>query len=132
MKPLIAMFVLIVPFTPTIEDRCDVIEVNHLYSEDAKLVFTQNIFVDWDYPSECERVAAWRLWKSPTCRPEFNHATGLWETRWIEEHCIRRVTAPSVREVWSQQGIEGDRELNARESWNKERRRELRRAEVKK
>jgi hypothetical protein len=128
---LLAAVLSIVPVETTIPDRCDIIETNHLYSEDAKLVFTQNIFIDWCDAIEGERIAAWRLWKNPDFRPQFNYATGLYETRWVEaDGVVRVVVAPSVREVWSQQGFEGDRELNARDSWNKERRRELRKAEV--
>jgi hypothetical protein len=58
--------------------------------------------------------------------PEFNHDLGLWEARWVDGDVLRRVLADSVSESWTQ----FDPELEAREHYSKERRRELRKAEV--
>ena len=47
-------------------DRLDLVELNHFYDEQGRLVFDQLIFYDWSPEDARYQVRAWRLVKS--CR----------------------------------------------------------------
>jgi hypothetical protein len=89
------------PMSPVIEDRVDLIEVNHFYDADAKHVFDQIIFYDW-CDSTCRfQVRAWRMVKRSSQFP------GRWgdsfRTSWVEGgETMRKVTAKAMRETWTQ------------------------------
>ena len=51
------------PLEDLARDRVDLIEVNHFYDEQGRLVFDQIIFYDWS-PMQCRyQVRDWRLLK---------------------------------------------------------------------
>lgn len=118
---MLSAFILLVAPPATVDDACDLIEVNRFYDENGKLVFDQVIFWDWK-PIEGEyHVAAWRLLKSEEQKPYRSPVCDCWETVWHDGDVLRRVRAPYVRETWTQ----FDPELANREMLKKEFRRDL-------
>jgi hypothetical protein len=126
MQALALCLLSIVPRSLTVEDRVTAIHSNYFYDGEGRLVFHQLLFERFDSDREETVIEAWRIVKCPTQLPEFNHDLGAWEARWVDGDVLRRVLADSVSESWTQ----FDPELEARESYGKERRRELRKAEV--
>ena len=53
------------PLDGAVTDRVDLIELNHFYDEQGKLVFDQVIFYDWCNEQCRYNVRAWRLLKKP-------------------------------------------------------------------
>lgn len=111
----------LLPSDETVQDRCDAIEINHCYDDEGRLLHTQVIFWDYDEQAPNQRVAAWRLVKNPACRPIRNQNTGEWELLWSDEDGLRRVTARSFRETWTQH----DPEMTSRDEFPKSQRRGL-------
>ena len=133
----------IVPRDDTVRESCDLIELNHFYDENGRLVFDQVIFYDWSQSDARYNVRAWRLVKSPHQLPErrhdgwhvaawhdgfdysgadiWNHKDG-WFVHWQDGDAMRQVCSPSFRETW----LQYDPELVERELLPKEQRRELR------
>jgi hypothetical protein len=127
MLHLALLLLSVLPQDITLRDQCDLIELNNFFDENGHEVFRQVIFLDWNAAASRFDVRAWRLVKheSQIPRPDCcgrSHYTTLWDDNGRE----RVVVAPSFRETWTQVGIEGDPELNARELLPKEQRRELR------
>jgi hypothetical protein len=103
-------------------DSVDLIEVNHFYDEQGRLVFDQIIFYDW-CPIFCRyNVRDWRLLKSTAQIPHRNWQQGYFVTVWHDGEVLREVKSLSLRESWTQY----DPELLEREFLPKEQRRELR------
>jgi hypothetical protein len=105
-----------VPYEPV-----DLIEVNHLYDEQGRLVFDQIIFYDWSPRDSHYMVRAWRLVKSPAQLPKQDFRTGGYTAVWHDGEVLRHVWAQSKRETWTQY----DPDLIEREFLPKERRKEL-------
>lgn len=102
-------------------DRVDLVEVNHFYDEQGRLVFDQIIFYDWSAPRGRYNVRAWRLLKTPAQIP--HRQQGEYVAVWHDGEVLRKIRAASLRESWTQY----DPELVEREFLPKEKRRELRR-----
>lgn len=83
-------------------DRVDLIELNHVYDGCGKAIFTQAIFYSGG------EVAAWRLVKSESHRPERDWRTGEWVMRWTDGERLRIVRSEDFRESFSQYDIEMD------------------------
>jgi hypothetical protein len=128
MNGLALILFCIVPVELTVEDRVSIIEHNRYHDGDGRIVFVQYIFID--YIEGEEQIVTFRLVKENTPPLYFNHGTGLWECRFMDGEFVRRVTADSVRDSWTQEYFAGDPELEARKWFPKEFRRELRKAEV--
>lgn len=107
-----------------VEDRVDLIIVNHFHDEQCRHVFDQVIFADLA-PDGVYDVVAWRLLKSPAQWPQ--RRNGRWEAVWLDDDHTRRVFAKVMREEWTQ----FDPELVARERLPKEQRRGLATGKVK-
>lgn len=103
-------------------DRVDLIEINHFYDEQGRLVFDQIIFYDWSPALSRYNVRAWRLLKNPAQIPHRNWRQRHFVTVWHDGDVLRKVESSSLRESWTQY----DPELVEREFLPKERRRELR------
>src|SRR4030095_15339767 len=103
-------------------EKVDLMEVNHFYDEQGRLVFDQVIFYDWSPEHSRYMVRAWRLGKNPTPLPQRDWREGGYLAVWQDGEVVRRVQAPSMRESWTQY----DPELAEREYLPKERREELR------
>lgn len=118
---MLAALLLIVPLNATPRDRCDAVEVNHVYDGDGEPVFTQLIFWDFDSRESRYHVRAWRLVKCRSCLPERDWQRGGWVCAWQDGDTFREVRAASRQETWTQ----WDRELLERETMPKQWRREL-------
>ena len=82
-------------------DHVDLVEVNHLYDLQGRLVFNQVIFYDW-CPVQCRhQVRAWRLLKTDQQLPRMNWRSGRYETRWRDVNDYRHITAGERRETWT-------------------------------
>lgn len=102
-------------------DSVDLIEVNHYFDDEARHVFDQLIFRDWDARANRFQVRAWRLLKHPSQWPTHNWSIGRWEVIWHDGEVTRRVEAKAYRESWSQ----FDPEMRERDYLPKEKRRRL-------
>jgi len=110
------------PTEDVAREKVDLMEVNHFYDEQGRLVFDQVIFYDWSPEHSRYMVRAWRLVKNPTQLPERDWRDGGYLAVWQDGEIVRRVQAASMRESWTQY----DPELVEREFLPKERRKELR------
>ena len=124
---LLACAISTVPVEPIASESVDLIEVNHFYDENGKLVFDQVIFYRWssagrDYEGrtlpERYNVIAWRLIKKPSQLPKKRWRSGRYECVWYDQELLRRVSAPAIRETW----LQYDPELEERKNFPKERR----------
>lgn len=109
----------------TLAESCDLIELNHFYDEQGRLVFDQVIFHDWGYPlPETYNVRSWRLVKHESQLPYPCYGGGprMYRALWLDGERNRLIYAPSYRETWTQY----DPELTEREKLPREQRRELR------
>jgi hypothetical protein len=120
---LIALLLLsIVPRECELRESCDLVELNHFYDENARLVFDQDIFYDWSPHDGRYQVRAWRLVKCDGQIPVRDWQRGGYVTRWQEFEMPREVRSQSIRETWTQYDVE----LVERDFLAKESRRELR------
>lgn len=94
-------------------ERCDLLEINHLYDGEGREVFTQNIAWDWHPRHGKHHVACWSLCKEQQAR--FDFTTGEWVLRLKE----KEFRAPTWRETWTMV----DPEREDCETWPKEWRR---------
>lgn len=82
-------------------DQVDMVEVNHLYDEQGRLLFDQVIYYDWSPEQRRYNVRAWRLVKTPSQLPT-RHVSGGYISLWHDDRTLRRVIATSRRESWTQ------------------------------
>lgn len=104
-----------------LNDRVDLIEVNHYFDSRGKHIFDQVIFYEWSKPSACFHVTAWRMLKTVEQIPRKDWRSGLYVTMWRDGKEFRRVEANGFRETWTQY----DPELVEREFLSRENRRGL-------
>jgi hypothetical protein len=116
------------PTEDVAREKVDLMEVNHFYDEQGRLVFDQVIFYDWSPDHSRYMVRAWRLVKNPSQLPERDWRDGGYLAVWQDGEILRRVRAQSMRESWTQY----DPELAEREYLPKEKRKELRSVKVEK
>jgi hypothetical protein len=102
-------------------ETVDLIEVNHFYDDQGRLVFDQCIFYDWSSPDGRYMVRAWRLVKNPSQLPQRDWMHGGHTAIWQDGEVLRKVRAGSMRETFTQY----DPELVEREYLPKELRRDL-------
>lgn len=107
-------------------ERVDLVEVNHFYDEQGRLVFDQTIFYDWSESHSRYMVRAWRLVKNHAQLPQRDWQDGGYVAVWHDGELLRHVHAESMRETWTQY----DPELMEREYLPKEQRRELRMVKI--
>lgn len=112
----------ILPDGNTLRERCDLIELNHFYDDQARHVFDQLLFYDWSFDDGRYQLRAWRMVKSQSQLPRFDHEQRQWVCEWLDGDNWRRIEAEAVRETWTQY----DPELTEREFLPKEKRRDLR------
>ena len=134
MSPFLSTFGAIVvslgisPTEDVAREQVDLMEVNHFYDEQGRLVFDQVIFYDWSADHSRYMVRAWRLVKNPAQLPQRDWKAGGYLSVWHDGEVLRRVHGESMRETWTQY----DPELVEREYLPKERRKELRTIKVEK
>jgi len=92
-----------------VADRVDVIELNHFYDNNGRLVFDQVIFWDWAPPLPeqdgpgCFVVVAWQLsGEKRPLRPSHNWQLGKYVLIYHDGTVLRRITSTSFRETWTQ------------------------------
>ena len=107
-------------------EEVDLMEVNHFYDEQGRLVFDQVIFYDWSPEHSRYMVRAWRLVKNPAQLPQRDWKDGGYAAVWQDGEVLRHVHGDSVRETWTQY----DPELIEREYLPKEQRKELRTVKI--
>lgn len=107
--------------TDAVEDQVDLMEVNHFYDDHGKHRFDQIIFYEWSGTKSRYRVKAWRMLNSASQLPRRDYQHEVYSTVWRDGELLRKVTAPVIRETWTQY----DPEVADREHWPKERRTEL-------
>ena len=105
----------ILPQRAVVEERVDLIEVNHLYDDNAKAVLDQVIFYDWcdrvwipgieatdlhpgkpGYLSGHYQIVFWRLVKSDNILPRREWPSGEYHCLWLDGDVMRRVTSVTV------------------------------------
>ncbi|MDX1948798.1 MAG: hypothetical protein SFU86_25645 [Pirellulaceae bacterium] len=132
MSPTLSTFCAIVvslginPTEDVAREQVDLMEVNHFYDEQGRLVFDQVIFYDWSAEHSRYMVRAWRLVKNPAQLPQRDWKIGGYMAVWHDGEVLRQVHGQSMRETWTQY----DPELVEREYLPKERRKELRTIKV--
>lgn len=100
---LVLLLLSILPSNRVVTDTYDMVEVNHLYDDQARLVFSQVIW--WDFfPGENDfHVQDWRFIKNPTILPR---AKGCRYESFFYDYKTpkvwRRVWASQHKETWTQ------------------------------
>lgn len=112
----------VVPQDSVTRETVDLVELNHFYDENGRLVFDQVIFYDWSPKDARYNVRAWRLVKDTSQVPQRDWRDGCYSALWHDGEQLRKVQSQSIRETWTQY----DPELMEREYLPKERRKELR------
>lgn len=105
-------------------DQVDLVEVNHFYDDQGRLVFDQVIYYDWSERHSRFQVRDWRLLKSPAQVPLRDWRGGGYVSEWEDfkqRNGLRRIKTKSIRETWTQY----DPELVEREFLPQEKRVEL-------
>lgn len=101
-----------------VSEEVDIVEINHLYDENAQHVLDQVIYYEWDSTKDRFQVREWRLLKSAVQIPT-RDVRGEKSSLWHDGTVLRRVTTNQVRETWTQY----DPELYEREFLPKDSRR---------
>lgn len=99
---LLSLAMALVPSSDIAVDSIDIIEINHFYDEQGRLVFDQVIFWRWDEIYGGHRVVAWRLLKKPSQIPRYCYSLGRWRAVWLDGETMRDVRAYGMRETWTQ------------------------------
>jgi len=118
---ILAMLVGLTPYDQVATDRADIIELNHFFDENGKLVFHQVIFWRWWDEKGEFHVVAWRFVKSPGIEPVRDWPRRGYVSIWIDGNVLRRVRSRSSRETWTQY----DPEVHDRQFLSQNRRRGL-------
>jgi hypothetical protein len=110
-----------------LEEHSDLIEINHFFDEQGRLVFSQIIFYEWCGADGRFQVRDWRLLKEQAQIPLRDWRNNRFVAEWRdakEKDVLRRTTASALRETWTQY----DPELKEREILPQEQRNRLRNA----
>lgn len=111
------------PSNDVLADQVDLVEINHFYDEQGRLVLDQIIFYDWSAAQARYQVRAWRLLKTPAQIPRRDWNGKQFVAIWHDGDTLRKVRANQLRESWTQY----DPELVEQQYLAKEKRVELRR-----
>jgi len=117
--PFLLIAASILPHDTVLREHSAETELNVLYDEHGREVFTQSIFRNTDHS-----IRAWRLVKLTYQVPARDWLRGGYVATWMDGEQLRQVWCDNVQWTWTQ----WDRELVEREVLAKEKRRELRRA----
>ena len=115
----------LVPWTPTLRDEVDVIELNHVFDGEGQHVLSQFIFWEFETHSAAEHVVAWRLWKPGSSLPLRDVRQGGCVLLFRDGESLRLVRGKQYRETWTQY----DPEIDNRRQLPQHLRRELGRFE---
>lgn len=117
-----------IPYSDVVRDECDVLELNHFYTGEGKLVFSQWIFFTWNESKSRHDVVEWAMAKGRTMDADTDNLRAMvrpmkdgWRLRFSHAGVSREIMATSFREIHTQY----DREVDERENLPKEKRRGL-------
>lgn len=110
------LFVVCVPPCPAkpdkldnvlLEERHDVVELNHFYSDAGDLTFSQYIWYDWKWNDRLQTyrfdVIAWRLVQKDKEKSFLTtFSKGYHCTRFVDGEAFRNIQSRSFRETWTQ------------------------------
>lgn len=105
MKTLIFLALLcVVPINEgtVIQQKVDLIEVNHFYDENGKKVFSQILFYEWNRFESRHDVLAWRLLRKMNYRKPVRTRKGDYKIVWDDNGQLREVECLVFRESWTQ------------------------------
>lgn len=97
MPTLFLLLFTILPDAHIVEDRFDLVEVNHYYDSSGKKIFDQVIYYNWSTPRARFDVSGWRLLRSSWQIPRKNRDGYV--AIWRDGDIIRRTRASNVRET---------------------------------
>jgi hypothetical protein len=91
----------------TTEEHVDLVELNHFFDQQGRLVYDQVIFYERAPETGRFQVRAWCLVEdreSLNRRPVKNETTGLYQVDWFDadQRLLRRITSSLYRESWTQ------------------------------
>jgi hypothetical protein len=97
------------PYSNVCTDHVDLVEINHFYDTNGKLVFDQMIFYNWCPVDSRYQVVDWRLWRVPSQVPTINRQgrnfVVVWHDR-KERRVLRIVRSRMFRESWTDYDVE--------------------------
>lgn len=121
MQWVILLFCLL-PRDDVTRDSVDLVEVNHFYDEQGRLIFDQILFYEWSSKNARFQILdKFRLVKFKDNYPCWDHDANRWVSHFIEMDRHRKVYARFQKETWTQY----DPELLEREILPSEKRRPL-------
>jgi hypothetical protein len=85
-----------------VQQRVDLIELNHFVDQEGREVFRQVLFYDWSPRHRQYIVRAWRLVKHESLIPRRRWSPPGYECLWHDDGVLRQVTAAAFRETWTQ------------------------------
>ncbi|TWU55757.1 hypothetical protein [Rubripirellula reticaptiva] len=90
----------------SVQQTVDLIELNHFVDDEGREVFRQLVFYDWSKTHRRFHVRAWRLVKHDNQLPTRHWSPDRHQCRWYDGGLLRQVSAPHMRETWTQQDPE--------------------------
>ena len=116
MGMVILLALCVIPFTPIVEDRCELVDSNNVYSpEDGTITLRQHLYLDGNHG-----IIAWRT-PRPGSTPIWDRARGCYTAMWFDGLVLRRVRCRTrVESFWTT-----DYEVEARGEWPEECRKNL-------
>ncbi|MGB7324341.1 MAG: hypothetical protein WBD31_05680 [Rubripirellula sp.] len=90
----------------SVQQTVDLIELNHFVDDEGREVFRQLVFYDWSKTHRRFHVRAWRLVKNDNQLPTRHWSPDRHQCRWYDGGLRRQVSAPHMRETWTQQDPE--------------------------
>ena len=90
----------------TDQAQVDLIEFNHFIDKVGREVFRQTVFYDWSKADRRFHVRAWRLVRNDDQVPRQQWDPSRYVCTWQDKHIRRQVSAPQMRETWTQQDPE--------------------------
>ena len=85
-----------------VQQRVDLIELNHFIDQEGREVFRQVLFYDWSPRHRQYIVRAWRLVKLESLIPRRRWSPPGYECLWHDDGLLRQVNAAAFRETWTQ------------------------------
>lgn len=82
----------------------DVIEINHYYNEEGRLIYDQVIYYDWNPVESRYDIIDWRLLKTEGQIPLRDRRSGGFVSVWHdakEYDVLRTVRSQTIRETWT-------------------------------
>lgn len=89
----------LVPNDAAIEDRVQIIELQHVYDEQAQCIFHQMLFWERTYEGNL-RVVAWRIWTAESPTPLREPVGRGFVLLWMDGEQLRRVYAKGWKESY--------------------------------